>query len=85
MSLELIIVLALLLLFIVGFMFIEPAISKHKVKNNNEYGSARFSTFSEIKKNFKKEVILKNQVYLYGLVKILNMFGLIEKHHITLI
>ena len=57
MSLELIIVLALLLLFIVGFMFIEPAISKHKVKNNNEYGSARFSTFSEIKKNFKKEKI----------------------------
>ena len=57
MSLELIIVLALLLLFIVGFMFIEPAISKHKVKNNNEYGSARFSTFNEIKKNFKKEKI----------------------------
>ena len=57
MSLELIIVLALLLLFIVGFMFIEPAISKHKVKNNNEYGSARFSTFNEIKRNFKKEKI----------------------------
>ena len=57
MSLELIIVLALLLLFMVGFMFIEPAISKHKVKNNNEYGSARFSTFYEIKKNFKKEKI----------------------------
>ena len=53
MSLELIIVLALLLLF----MFIEPAISKHKVKNNNEYGSARFSNFNEIKKNFKKEKI----------------------------
>ena len=57
MSLELIVVLALLLLFIVGFMFIEPAISKHKVKNNNEYGSARFSNFNEIKKNFKKEKI----------------------------
>ncbi len=57
MSLELTIVLALLLLFIVGFMFIEPAISKHKVKNNNEYGSARFSTYNEIKKNFKKEKI----------------------------
>lgn len=57
MSIELIIVLVLLLLFIVGFMFIEPAISKHKVKNNNEYGSARFSTFNEIKKNFKKEKI----------------------------
>ena len=57
MSLELIIVLDLLLLFMVGFMFIEPAISKHKVKNNNEYGSARFSNFNEIKKNFKKEKI----------------------------
>ena len=57
MSLELIIVLALLLLFMVGFMFIEPAISKHKVKNNNEYGSERFSNFNEIKKNFKKEKI----------------------------
>lgn len=57
MSIELIIVLALLLLFIVGFMFIEPTIAKHKIKNNNEYGSARFSTFNEIKNNFKKEKI----------------------------
>ena len=30
---------------------------KHKVKNDNEYGSARFSTDREIKKNFKKESI----------------------------
>ena len=30
---------------------------KHKVKNDNEYGSARFSTESEIKHNFKKENI----------------------------
>ena len=57
MSIELIIVLALMLLFIVGFMFIEPAIAKHKIKNNNEYGSARFATFNEIKNNFKKEKI----------------------------
>ena len=57
MSIELIVVLALMLLFIVGFMFIEPAIAKHKIKNNNEYGSARFATFSEIKNNFKKEKI----------------------------
>ena len=57
MSIELIIVLALLLLFIIGFIFIEPAIAKHKIKNNNEYGSARFSTFNEIKNNFKKEKI----------------------------
>ena len=57
MSIELIIVLALLLLFLIGFIFIEPAIAKHKIKNNNEYGSARFSTFNEIKNNFKKEKI----------------------------
>lgn len=57
MSIELIIVLALLLLFIIGFIFIEPAIAKHKIKNNNEYGSARFSTFNEIKNYFKKEKI----------------------------
>lgn len=57
MSIELIIVLALMLLFIVGFMFIEPAIAKHKIKNNNEYGSARFATFNEINNNFKKEKI----------------------------
>lgn len=57
MSLELIIVLALLILFIVIFMFVEPLFSKHKVKSNHEYGSARFSTFNEIKKNFKKEKI----------------------------
>ncbi len=57
MSIELIIVLALLLLFIVGFMFLEPMLAKHKVNNNNEYGSARFSKFAEIKKNFKKEKI----------------------------
>ena len=57
MSVELIIVLALLLLFIVGFMFLEPMLSKHKVDNKNEYGSARFSSFGEIKKHFKKEKI----------------------------
>lgn len=57
MSIDLIIVLALLFLFIVVFMFVEPLFSKHKVKSNHEYGSARFSTFNEIKKNFKKEKI----------------------------
>ncbi len=57
MPVELIIVLALLLIFIIAFMFLEPLIAKHKVSNNNEYGSARFSKFEEIKKNFKKETI----------------------------
>ena len=57
MSIELILVLVLLVLLIVGFIFIEPAISKHKVRNKNEYGSARFSSVEEIKKNFKREKI----------------------------
>ena len=52
MSVELILVLVLLVLLIVCFIFIEPAISKHKVKNKNEYGSAHFSSVEEIKKNF---------------------------------
>src|SRR5574344_1483670 len=57
MSLEAIIVIIFLILFIIGFMYIEPLISKHKIKNDNEYGSARFSTKQEIEKNFKKEYI----------------------------
>ena len=43
--------------FLIFFLFIEPIFAKHKVKNDNEYGSARFSHFGEIKKHFKKEEI----------------------------
>ncbi|MBQ8892342.1 MAG: type IV secretory system conjugative DNA transfer family protein [Bacilli bacterium] len=57
MNLSLLILLLFIVLFIIGFMYIEPIISKHKVKNNNEYGSARFSTESEINKYFAKERI----------------------------
>lgn len=57
MNLSLVILLIILILFTIGFMYIEPMISKHKVKNDNEYGSARFATKEEIKKNFKKEKI----------------------------
>ncbi len=57
MSLPLIILLLVLIVFIVCFIYIEPIIAKHKIKNNNEYGSARFSTLSEINKNFVKERI----------------------------
>ena len=35
--------------------YIEPRMSKQKLKNSNEHGSARWSTVQEIKKNFKKE------------------------------
>ena len=47
-------------------MFIEPAIAKHKIKNNNEYGSARFSTEAEINKYFTKERINGDYTSLNG-------------------
>lgn len=46
----------IMVIFLIGFIYVEPMIMKHKVKNDNEYGSARFSTDKEIKKNFKKEL-----------------------------
>ena len=52
MNLEYIIILVLCLIFIFIFSFIEPILMKHKVKNDNEYGSARFATKKEIKENF---------------------------------
>ena len=55
MNLSLIILLVISVLFLLGFIYIEPILMKHKVKNDNEYGSARFSTDKEIKNNFKKE------------------------------
>ena len=57
MSIGLIILLVIMIIFIIVFMYIEPMLMKHKVKNDNEYGSARFSTDKEIKNNFKKENI----------------------------
>src|SRR5574344_1673615 len=47
------------LLLLVFFYFIEPKIIKMKIKNDNEYGSARFATFNEIDKIFTKEDISK--------------------------
>ena len=46
----------IMVIFLIGFIYVEPMIMKHKVKNDNEYGSARFSTDKEIKKNFKREL-----------------------------
>ena len=57
MQIELIILLIIFGFFLIFFLFIEPIFAKHKVKNDNEYGSARFSNFGEIKKHFKKEEI----------------------------
>ena len=55
MNLMYIVIIVLMIIFLIGFIYIEPMIMKHKVKNDNEYGSARFSTEKEIKRNFKKE------------------------------
>ena len=46
-----------MIISIIILLYIEPLFMKHKVKNKNEYGSARFSTQEEIKKNFKSENI----------------------------
>lgn len=63
MNIRIILILIIILIFIVVFKYIEPLFSKHKIKNSNEYGSARFSTFNEINKHFKKEEVRKiNQV-----------------------
>lgn len=56
MPLEFIIILGLALLLIL-ILYLEPIFNKYKIKNDNEYGSARFSTFKEIKKNFNKEKV----------------------------
>ena len=57
MNTTLIILLVVLIIFLLGFIYLEPLLMKHKVKNDNEYGSARFSTESEIRSNFKKEKV----------------------------
>ena len=57
MELTHIIVLAIIALFVLIFYFVEPLITKQKIKNNNEHGSARWSTKKEIEKNFKRENI----------------------------
>lgn len=57
MSFPLIALLIIFILFIIFFVYGEPLINNYKIKNNNEYGSGRFATKSEIKKNFTKENI----------------------------
>lgn len=44
---------------ILFFKYIEPLVFKYKVVNNNEHGSARFSSKEEIKKIFTKEPVRK--------------------------
>lgn len=49
------VVLILIVLLIFFLYYVEPKISRQKLDNKNEHGSARWSTISEIKKNFRKE------------------------------
>ena len=55
MSLEMIIILLSIAILIIVILYIEPMITKHRIKNSNEYGSARFASFEEIKRDFQKE------------------------------
>lgn len=57
MNPTLFLILIFLIIFIIIFMYIEPLLAKHKIKNKNEYGSARFANIKEIDKHFKKENI----------------------------
>ncbi len=57
MNIITVVVLAIIFIAIIIMMYIEPLLSKHKIKNSNEYGSARFATNKEIDKHFKKENI----------------------------
>ena len=41
----------IIILFLIILLYMEPIFSKQKLKNSNEYGSARFSTRKEINKN----------------------------------
>ncbi len=52
-----IIILFIIVLIIIFLYFIEPFITRQKIKNNNEHGSAKFATKQEIKNNFLKENI----------------------------
>lgn len=56
MNLSLLVLLFALVISII-LLYIEPVITKYKIKNNNEYGSARWSKKKEINKNFIKQKI----------------------------
>ena len=57
MSVSYIFILIISALVVIFLYFIEPIITRQKIKNNNEHGSARWSTIQEIKKNFKEEEV----------------------------
>ena len=55
MGKELLVLTIIVIIFLL--FFIEQLLTKTKIKNKNEHGSARFSTIKEIKQNFKKELV----------------------------
>ena len=57
MSASYIAILVIVVLIIIFLYFIEPLITRQKIKNNNEHGSARWATKQEIEKNFRKEEV----------------------------
>ena len=59
MSIKFIIILISSIVLVIILKYVEPMISKHKIKNSNEYGSARFSTLKEIQKYFKRQKTTK--------------------------
>lgn len=52
-----IVVLIIVALIIIFLYFIEPLITRQKLKNNNEHGSARWATKKEIDEKFRKEEV----------------------------
>ena len=52
-----IVILVIVALIIIFLYFIEPLITRQKIKDNNEHGSARWATKQEIEKNFQKEQV----------------------------
>lgn len=57
MSASYIAILVIVVLIIIFLYFIEPLITRQKIKNNNEHGSARWATKQEIEKNFRREEV----------------------------
>lgn len=57
MMLSYLIILILVVLIIIFLYFVEPLITRQKIKNNNEHGSARWASKSEIEKNFLKQEV----------------------------
>ena len=52
-----IVILVIVALIIIFLYFIEPLMTRQKLRNNNEHGSARWATKKEIDEKFRKEEV----------------------------